>query len=262
MTDKILTRKDGAIAHVVFNNPDKLNAISLEMWQGLGDAVEGFEADPQVRVDRALRRRRQGLRRRRRRLEVRRRAHGRERRRALRANRREGAVGALQLEEGDDRRDRRLLHRRRHLGRGVVRPAHRDGEVAIRAAGDALRHRLPLQEPAPRHRPDRRRRREGPADRRRDVRRAGGVRQRPRRQGAARGRLHGRGAEAGRQDRRRRAADARAGEVRDRADREGPRRSATSTKPSACSSVCYASEDYREGIRAFAEKRKPQFKGR
>ena len=49
-TDKILTRRDGAIAHIVFNNPDKLNAISLEMWQGLGDAVEGFEADPEVRV--------------------------------------------------------------------------------------------------------------------------------------------------------------------------------------------------------------------
>jgi enoyl-CoA hydratase/carnithine racemase len=50
MTDKILSRKTGAIAHVVFNNPDRLNAISLEMWQGLGDAVEAFEADPEVRV--------------------------------------------------------------------------------------------------------------------------------------------------------------------------------------------------------------------
>ena len=50
MTNKILTRRDGAIAHIVFNNPDKLNAISLEMWQGLGDAVEGFEAHPEVRA--------------------------------------------------------------------------------------------------------------------------------------------------------------------------------------------------------------------
>ena len=50
MTDKILSHKTGAVAHIVFNNPDKLNAISLEMWQGLGDAVETFEADPEVRV--------------------------------------------------------------------------------------------------------------------------------------------------------------------------------------------------------------------
>jgi enoyl-CoA hydratase/carnithine racemase len=50
MTDKILSHKTGAIAHVVFNNPEKLNAISLEMWQGMGDAVERFEADAEVRV--------------------------------------------------------------------------------------------------------------------------------------------------------------------------------------------------------------------
>ena len=49
-TDKILTRRDGAVAHIVFNNPDRLNAISLEMWQGMGDAVERFNADPEVRV--------------------------------------------------------------------------------------------------------------------------------------------------------------------------------------------------------------------
>src|SRR4051812_15990912 len=48
MTDKILTRKDGAIGHIVFNNTDKLNAISLEMWQGLGDAVERFDADDEI----------------------------------------------------------------------------------------------------------------------------------------------------------------------------------------------------------------------
>ena len=50
MTDKILWRKDGAIGHLIFNNPDKLNAISLEMWEGMGSAIEQFEADPAIGV--------------------------------------------------------------------------------------------------------------------------------------------------------------------------------------------------------------------
>src|SRR3954469_20529557 len=50
MTDKILTRRGGPVAHIVLKKPDKLNAISLEMWQGMADAVERFEADPEVRV--------------------------------------------------------------------------------------------------------------------------------------------------------------------------------------------------------------------
>jgi enoyl-CoA hydratase/carnithine racemase len=49
-TDKILTRKDGALAWITFNNPAKLNAISLDMWEGLGEAVARFDADPSVRV--------------------------------------------------------------------------------------------------------------------------------------------------------------------------------------------------------------------
>jgi enoyl-CoA hydratase/carnithine racemase len=50
ITDKIITRKDGAIGRLIFNNPEKLNAISLEMWEGLGQGVELFENDPEVRV--------------------------------------------------------------------------------------------------------------------------------------------------------------------------------------------------------------------
>jgi enoyl-CoA hydratase/carnithine racemase len=50
MTDRILTRKDGAIGQIIFNNPDKLNAISLDMWEGMGKAVDLFEADPEIRV--------------------------------------------------------------------------------------------------------------------------------------------------------------------------------------------------------------------
>ena len=49
MTDKILTRKDGAIGHIIFNKPEKMNAICLEMWQGMGDAMQMFEADDEVR---------------------------------------------------------------------------------------------------------------------------------------------------------------------------------------------------------------------
>jgi enoyl-CoA hydratase/carnithine racemase len=50
MTETILSRKEGAIGHLVFNNPDKLNAISLSMWEGMGAAVEAFERDDDIRV--------------------------------------------------------------------------------------------------------------------------------------------------------------------------------------------------------------------
>lgn len=50
MTDQILTRKDGAIGHIIFNNPAKMNAISLAMWEGMGAAMKSFEADDDVRV--------------------------------------------------------------------------------------------------------------------------------------------------------------------------------------------------------------------
>jgi enoyl-CoA hydratase len=50
MSDKIIVKKEGAIGHLVFNNPDKLNAISLDMWEGMGTAVKQLEADPEVKV--------------------------------------------------------------------------------------------------------------------------------------------------------------------------------------------------------------------
>jgi enoyl-CoA hydratase/carnithine racemase len=50
MTDKVLGRKSGAIAEIIFNNPEKHNATSLEMWQKVGDLVTEYAADPAVRV--------------------------------------------------------------------------------------------------------------------------------------------------------------------------------------------------------------------
>ncbi len=48
-TDKILAeRRDGA-GLLVFNAPEKRNALTLEMWKGIGDALSAFNADPDVR---------------------------------------------------------------------------------------------------------------------------------------------------------------------------------------------------------------------
>ncbi len=49
-TDKILSRVDGAVGRVIFNNPERRNAVSLEMWEAVEEAVDGFAADPAVRV--------------------------------------------------------------------------------------------------------------------------------------------------------------------------------------------------------------------
>lgn len=50
MSQFIVTRKDGAVGHIIFNKPEKMNAICLEMWQAMGDAMEAFEADDEVRA--------------------------------------------------------------------------------------------------------------------------------------------------------------------------------------------------------------------
>jgi len=45
----ILVRREGAIATVVLNRPDKLNAMTLDMWLRLGEAMRGLDADDSVR---------------------------------------------------------------------------------------------------------------------------------------------------------------------------------------------------------------------
>jgi enoyl-CoA hydratase len=49
-TERLLAHKDGAVGWVTFNQPARHNAVSLDMWQGLHDAVTAFGADPEVRV--------------------------------------------------------------------------------------------------------------------------------------------------------------------------------------------------------------------
>ncbi len=49
-TDKILARVDGAAGHVIFNNPERYNAVSLEMWDAVEIALTAFSEDDHVRV--------------------------------------------------------------------------------------------------------------------------------------------------------------------------------------------------------------------
>jgi len=50
MSDKIVSTHEDGVAHILFNNPDKRNAVSLDMWQAVGSALDGFAADERVRV--------------------------------------------------------------------------------------------------------------------------------------------------------------------------------------------------------------------
>jgi enoyl-CoA hydratase len=50
MTEKIISRRADGVGHVVFNNPEKRNAVSLDMWQAVDGVLEDFAADDDVRV--------------------------------------------------------------------------------------------------------------------------------------------------------------------------------------------------------------------
>jgi enoyl-CoA hydratase/carnithine racemase len=46
----IESRKDGALGWLVFNNPERRNAVSLEMWEAIPRVLEDFAADENIRV--------------------------------------------------------------------------------------------------------------------------------------------------------------------------------------------------------------------
>lgn len=48
--EKVLSQASGGIGHLIFNNPEKHNALSLEMWRRAGEILEGFRADEDIRV--------------------------------------------------------------------------------------------------------------------------------------------------------------------------------------------------------------------
>ena len=49
-TDKMIGRKDGAIGWIIFNNPERHNAVSLDMWEAAHEIADDFEQDDAIRV--------------------------------------------------------------------------------------------------------------------------------------------------------------------------------------------------------------------
>lgn len=50
LTDKLLANKENGIGWIVFNNPARHNAVSMEMWQALPLVLDAYATDPEVRV--------------------------------------------------------------------------------------------------------------------------------------------------------------------------------------------------------------------
>jgi len=49
-TDKMLARKEAGVGIVTFNNPERHNAVSLEMWEATKEILDSFAIDTDVRV--------------------------------------------------------------------------------------------------------------------------------------------------------------------------------------------------------------------
>lgn len=49
-TERMIATKEGPVGWIVFNNPARRNAVSLEMWEALSEIVADYERDPAIRV--------------------------------------------------------------------------------------------------------------------------------------------------------------------------------------------------------------------
>ena len=48
--EKMLSRKQGSVGYVIFNNPERHNAVSLDMWQAAGEMLDDFRSDNNIKV--------------------------------------------------------------------------------------------------------------------------------------------------------------------------------------------------------------------
>jgi len=49
-TDKMLSRKEGKVGYLTFNNPERHNAVSLDMWEAAEGYLKEFKSDKNIRV--------------------------------------------------------------------------------------------------------------------------------------------------------------------------------------------------------------------
>lgn len=49
-TDKMIARKEGRVGYIIFNNPERHNAMSLDMWESTVDILADYRKDSDVRV--------------------------------------------------------------------------------------------------------------------------------------------------------------------------------------------------------------------
>jgi len=49
-SERMIAQKDGAIGWIMFNNPERRNAISLDMWQAVPPILDEYDRDDAIRV--------------------------------------------------------------------------------------------------------------------------------------------------------------------------------------------------------------------
>src|SRR3954469_18475724 len=49
-SEKMFSRKEGSVGYVIFNNPERHNAVSLDMWQAAGEMLDDFRNDGNIKV--------------------------------------------------------------------------------------------------------------------------------------------------------------------------------------------------------------------
>ena len=49
-TDKMIARQEGMIGRIIFNNPERHNAVSLAMWQSASEMLAEFIENNEIRV--------------------------------------------------------------------------------------------------------------------------------------------------------------------------------------------------------------------